>query len=58
LQETLQNAAKYSGSRRFEVLLTGESNEIQLTVHDSGVGFNPDEAMKGRGLGSPAKGNA
>jgi signal transduction histidine kinase len=54
LQETLQNAAKYSGSRRFEVLLTGESNEIQLTVHDSGVGFNPDEAMKGRGLGSPA----
>jgi signal transduction histidine kinase len=51
LQEALQNAAKYSGSRRFEVLLTGESNEIQLTVHDSGVGFNPDEAMKGRGLG-------
>jgi len=51
LQKALQNAAKYSGSRRFEVLLTGESNEIQLTVHDSGVGFNPDEAMKGRGLG-------
>jgi PAS domain S-box-containing protein len=51
LQEALQNAAKYSGSRRFEVLLTGESNEIKLTVRDSGVGFNPDEAVKGRGLG-------
>jgi PAS domain S-box-containing protein len=51
LQEALQNAARYSGSRRFEVLLTGESNEIKLTVHDSGVGFNPDEAVKGRGLG-------
>jgi PAS domain S-box-containing protein len=51
LQEALQNAAKYSGSRRFEVLLTGESSEIKLIVHDSGVGFNPDEAVKGRGLG-------
>jgi PAS domain S-box-containing protein len=51
LQEALQNAVKHSGSRNFQVSLKGEANEIELTVHDSGIGFNPEEAIKGRGLG-------
>jgi PAS domain S-box-containing protein len=51
LQEALQNAIKYSGSRQFQVSLTGGVNEIELTVHDSGIGFEPEEAIKGRGLG-------
>lgn len=51
LQEALQNATKHSGSRHFQVSLSAESNEIDLTVHDSGNGFDPAEAMKGRGLG-------
>jgi signal transduction histidine kinase len=51
LQEALQNAAKHSGSRDFEVSLISRSSEIQLTVCDSGVGFDPEEAWKGRGLG-------
>jgi PAS domain S-box-containing protein len=51
LQEALQNATKHSGSRHFQVSLKVESNEIYLTVHDSGSGFDPAEAMKGRGLG-------
>jgi PAS domain S-box-containing protein len=51
LQEALQNATKHSGSRQFEVTLQGGSNEIELSVHDSGVGFEPEEAIKGRGLG-------
>jgi PAS domain S-box-containing protein len=51
LQEALQNATKHSGSRHFQVSLNVESNEIYLTVHDSGNGFDPVEAMKGRGLG-------
>ena len=51
LQEALQNAAKHSGSNHFHVSLTGSSSEIQLTVQDSGIGFDPDEAMNGRGLG-------
>ena len=51
LQEALQNAIKHSGSRRFEVLLNHNSNEIHLTVHDSGRGFDAAQAMKGRGLG-------
>jgi signal transduction histidine kinase len=47
LQEAIQNAAKHSGSRHFEVSLS----EVELTVRDSGIGFDPEEAMKGRGLG-------
>lgn len=51
LQEALQNATKYSGSRLFEVSLSGESNEIQLTVRDWGSGFDPAVALKGHALG-------
>ena len=51
LQEVLQNAIKHSGSRRFEVLLNRNSNEIHLTVRDFGKGFDAAQATKGRGLG-------
>jgi PAS domain S-box-containing protein len=51
LQEALQNAVNYSGSRLLQVLLTGRSNELNLTIRDSGIGFEPEEAMKGPGLG-------
>jgi PAS domain S-box-containing protein len=51
LQEALQNAIKHSGSRRFQVALKSESNEIELTIADSGRGFDPDAASKGPGLG-------
>jgi signal transduction histidine kinase len=51
LQEALQNAIKHSDSRKLEVSLTFISNEIQLTVRDSGIGFDSEEALKGNGLG-------
>jgi signal transduction histidine kinase len=51
LQEALQNAAKHSGVRHFQVLLKARSNEIQLSVYDSGVGFDMQKAMSGNGLG-------
>ncbi len=51
LQEAIQNAIKHSGSRHFEVSLSGGPSEMALTVRDSGIGFDPEEAMKGRGLG-------
>jgi PAS domain S-box-containing protein len=34
-----------------EVLLSHDSNEIHLRVHDPGKGFDAAQAMKGRGLG-------
>ena len=51
LQETLQNAVRHSGVRRYKVELNGTEGEIQLTVSDLGVGFDPQDAMYRRGLG-------
>ena len=51
LQQALQNAIKHSGSREFQVRLTGEDNQIHLSVHDSGRGFDPGEAQKSAGIG-------
>jgi PAS domain S-box-containing protein len=51
LQEALHNAIKHSGERRFDVSLRGTSSEILLAVHDSGVGFDPEKAISGKGLG-------
>ena len=51
LQEALQNAVKHSGSPRDHVSITGGVNKVNLTVEDSGVGFDPHGAMRGCGLG-------
>jgi PAS domain S-box-containing protein len=51
LQEALHNAIKYSGTKRVEVQLAERSNEVHLIVHDSGKGFEIEEAKQGRGLG-------
>ena len=51
LQEALQNAMKHSGSGHFEVFLHGAPNEIELSVRDSGVGFDPEKPQKRHGLG-------
>jgi signal transduction histidine kinase len=51
LQEALQNVVKHSVSRRGHVSLNGQISTINLTVKDSGLGFDPHEAMRGPGLG-------
>jgi PAS domain S-box-containing protein len=51
LQEALHNAAKHSRASRLAVQLWGTTGEIHLTVSDTGVGFDLEAAMKGRGLG-------
>jgi len=51
LQETLQNGVKHSGVQHFKVELCGTEGEIQLTVSDLGVGFDPQDAIHHRGLG-------
>jgi PAS domain S-box-containing protein len=51
LQEALHNGLKHSGVREFQVQLWGASDEIHLTVSDSGAGFDLEAARKGRGLG-------
>jgi signal transduction histidine kinase len=51
LQEALHNSAKHSGVRQFEVELFEASDAVHLIVRDLGLGFNPEAAMNGRGLG-------
>jgi len=51
LQEALHNSAKHSGVRHFKVRLWGVSDEIHLTVKDSGIGFHREGARTSRGLG-------
>jgi PAS domain S-box-containing protein len=51
LQEALRNAVKHSGVPQFVVELRGTEGEIQLTVTDRGVGFDPDDAIKRHGIG-------
>ena len=51
LQEALQNVVKHGGSRHAHVSLNGHIDTINLTVKDSGAGFDPHEAMRGPGLG-------
>jgi signal transduction histidine kinase len=51
LQEALHNSAKHSGGRHLEVQLWGTSDQIYLTVRDSGVGFDREAAKESRGLG-------
>jgi PAS domain S-box-containing protein len=51
LQEALQNATKHSGVRHFTVSLKGGTKDIELTVRDSGIGFEPEHAIRGQGLG-------
>ncbi len=50
LQEALQNAVKHSGAGRIDVRLCAGAGQIELTVRDSGSGFDV-ELAKGRGLG-------
>jgi signal transduction histidine kinase len=51
LQEALHNAAKHSGAGHIEVLLQGSSSEIQLTIRDGGLGFDPAMVKNAKGLG-------
>ena len=51
LQEGLHNAIKHSGVKRVEVQVVEHSDEVHLTVSDSGRGFDIEAAKRGRGLG-------
>jgi PAS domain S-box-containing protein len=51
MQEALHNAIEHSGSQHFRVSLKGRGSDIELAVHDTGSGFKPEQAFKGRGLG-------
>lgn len=51
LQEGLHNAVKHSGVKSVEVKIAESSSEVQLTIHDSGKGFDVEAVRQGKGLG-------
>jgi PAS domain S-box-containing protein len=51
LQESLQNALKYSGVRSFQAELRGTPASIQLIVSDLGAGFDVQDAIRRQGIG-------
>jgi signal transduction histidine kinase len=51
MQEALQNAVKYTGVQSFEVDLRGTPDSIELTVADTGRGFEVQDALSRQGLG-------
>ena len=51
LQEAVTNAMTHAAAEHLSVSLEGSDDEIRLEVSDDGLGFDPDAAMKGHGLG-------
>ncbi len=49
-QEGLTNALKHSGADRAEVELTESDTTVELTLRDTGSGFDPNAATEGFGL--------
>jgi signal transduction histidine kinase len=51
VQESLRNITKHSGAREATVLLVGTPHVIQLSVSDTGRGFDIDSLESKSGLG-------
>ena len=49
-KEALNNLIKYSQAKRVSILLEKKSTNIQLTIHDDGVGFDTKSKYNGNGL--------
>lgn len=48
--ELVNNAVKYAQASNINVQLVVDSGLVALTVHDNGVGFNPETVAQGSGL--------
>ena len=50
LQETLNNIAKHSQAEQVYISLWKQDGQIELTIEDNGIGFDPETSRKGLGL--------
>jgi signal transduction histidine kinase len=50
-QEALRNIARHAGARTAQVVLSAAADTLQLTIHDDGQGFDPDDARRRGGIG-------
>jgi two-component system NarL family sensor kinase len=51
VQESLNNALKYSKATKVEVTLSHAHNAIRLIIRDNGIGFDPTEIQDRLGMG-------
>jgi signal transduction histidine kinase len=49
--EIINNIIKHSGSTEFSIQIIQNNEDITVMIEDNGVGFSPDEANDGKGLG-------
>lgn len=49
-KEAINNAAKYSGTKRVELTLAIRNGMLNMTVEDFGIGFQPGQHPAGHGL--------
>jgi NarL family two-component system sensor histidine kinase LiaS len=52
LQEILSNTARHSQAKQVDIKLDYDTNTVELSIRDDGVGFEPQESHKGMGLKS------
>jgi two-component system NarL family sensor kinase len=50
-QEALNNALKHAKANQITLNLSGTLSKVTLEISDDGLGFKPDEAVEGGGLG-------
>lgn len=50
-QEALGNTARHAGVERVRMTLSDDGTTTRLVVEDAGVGFKPDDASRGPGIG-------
>jgi len=50
-QEALNNSLKHSAASLVTVKFSSEADQVALSVHDNGQGFDPSEASKNGGIG-------
>jgi len=51
VQEALQNVAKHSGAQEARVTLSGNGQQVELSIEDSGRGFDPTSSQTTKTLG-------
>lgn len=51
LQEALHNSVKHSGTKQIDVQLGDHANDVELTITDSGGGFDVESVKSCRGVG-------
>jgi two-component system sensor histidine kinase UhpB len=51
-KEAVNNAAKYSGTRKIDIDSSIHNKELKLIIKDAGCGFDHHKAKKGNGLGN------